>query len=221
MYTHCPYCESMALEKVVYVGDIRCGRKSVRVNGLAKMLCSDCGNESVPLEMYGENTRLIEISASESAAAVSRGLLRKLRECWGLTQREASKVFGAGESAFAKWESGQSQLSTPSALLVQCAAKFPAVMEYLSNLAAVPIGAQVPLPFHSSTDSGWRKATLLEQNADKNLDTGFRLYRFESKKAQNESSIRGSSGLLSNQWTTREVAFHGSSGIYEPLDEAA
>jgi DNA-binding XRE family transcriptional regulator len=75
-------------------------------------------------------------------------MLRNLRETWSLTQTEASKLFGAGKSAFAKWESGQSKLSTPTALLIQVAVHNSLVMPYLAKLANVELdpGNEVKKP---------------------------------------------------------------------------
>ncbi len=151
MSNACPYCGADSLREVLFSERVKAGRKTVEVQGLARLECSECGSESVPMDLYAKNATLLDEAAAASRGAVSRGTLRKLREVWGITQKQASRVFGAGESAFAKWESGQANLSTPSALLVQCAVKFPPVMAYLSKLAAVKPTAQ-PL---FATGSEW------------------------------------------------------------------
>jgi hypothetical protein len=55
-----------------------------------------------------------------------------------LTQRNASKLFGAGDSAFGKWESGQLP-SGPAALLLQSAMHVPGVIQFLASLAQVEV----------------------------------------------------------------------------------
>jgi putative zinc finger/helix-turn-helix YgiT family protein len=173
----CAFCEVGHPELVLYDETIKAGRRSVAVSGLSKLVCLECGQESVPLDVYDRNALLIESAMASSPAAVSRGLLRRLRESWGITQRDASRLFGAGSSAFGKWESGQADLSTPTALLVQCALKVPGVMQYLASLAKVDISAAEPaedLPcpgsWHSApemrspTDRGPR-LTLVSVNA--------------------------------------------------------
>lgn len=139
MDQHCPFCETGHLHEVTYTERVRAGRKTVDVAGLKKLVCENCGNDSVPMELYAANRAIVKCVLAKTPAAVSVGLLRNLRETWDVSQKEASHIFGAGHSAFAKWESGQVSMSTPSALLVQCAIKFPEVMRYLSELADIQL----------------------------------------------------------------------------------
>lgn len=106
------------------------------------MVCGHCHEETIPLEMYGHNAKLVEAALAATPAAVSRALLKTLREKFGISQRDASKMFGAGEASFAKWESGQTEMSGPAALLAQCALHVPGVMEYLANLSDVKMDSQ-------------------------------------------------------------------------------
>ena len=156
MSNTCPYCEVGHPEEVHYSEVVKAGRKSIAVQGLSKLVCSLCEGESIPLDMYERNSTLVTNAMAQSRGAVSRGLLRRLRETWNLGQREASKLFGAGPSSFAKWESGQAQLSTPSALLVQCAIKFPPVMEYLADLADVTLAPAPAALAKVDFATGWQ-----------------------------------------------------------------
>lgn len=135
----CSFCEVGELSTVVYTHALKAGRRTVHVPGLSKMVCGHCGEESVPVEMYARNAKLVEAALAATPAAVSKGLLKTLRETFEVSQRDASKMFGAGETAFAKWESGQTDMSDPAALLVQCALNVPGVMEYLAKLSNVEI----------------------------------------------------------------------------------
>lgn len=137
MLNICPFCETNGLKEVSYSERVKAGRKTLEVAGLSKMTCIECGSESIPLDMYERNAVVVQNALSQSRGAVTRGVLRHLREIWGVSQKEASAIFGAGPNSFAKWESGAGQLSTPAALLVQCALKFPPVMKYLADLANV------------------------------------------------------------------------------------
>lgn len=162
----CAFCEVGHPELFLYDETIKAGRRSVAVTGLAKLVCPECGQESVPLDVYDQNALLIESAMASSPAAVSRGLLRRLRESWGITQRDASRLFGAGSSAFGKWESGQADLSTPTALLVQCALKVPGVMKYLASLAKVDISAAIP-PDHLPRPGSWHSVTEMGSPSDR------------------------------------------------------
>ncbi|ALV08250.1 type II TA system antitoxin MqsA family protein [Roseateles depolymerans] len=142
MSLNCPFCEADALTTVTYTHAVKAGRRTVQVPGCLQMVCGHCGEAVVPLSLYDLNHKRIEAALAQTPAAVSRGLLKRLRETYDLSQREASRLFGAGEAAFAKWESGQSDMSDPAALLVQCALEVPGVVEHLAKLAGVPLQPQ-------------------------------------------------------------------------------
>lgn len=136
----CPFCEDGATKEVTFSQSVRVGRKSVVVEGLKKRVCLACQSESVPGQLHDANLDLIEAAQARVAGQVPVAALRELRERWDLSQKSASKIFGAGPSSFGKWESGQANMSTPSALLVKVALRFPQVVRYLSGLAGVPLG---------------------------------------------------------------------------------
>ncbi len=135
----CPFCEADALTTVTYTHALKAGRRTIHVPDCQQMTCGNCGESVVPLPMYDQNHQRIEAALAQTPAAVSRGLLKRLRETYDLSQRDASRLFGAGDGAFAKWESGQSDMSDPAALLVQCALHVPGVMEHLAKLAGIPL----------------------------------------------------------------------------------
>lgn len=135
----CPFCEEEAARVIEYSGKIKFGRKSVFVSGLKKVVCDHCGSESIPLEFHDKNTELIRDAASISGEIISVDILKTFREKWGLSQKDASLIFGAGVSSFGKWESRQSNISTPAALLIQVASKFPEVVSFLAKMADVDL----------------------------------------------------------------------------------
>ncbi len=141
MNNRCPFCQTGNTEVVTYSSDIKFGRRTINVTGLKKYVCTHCASESVPAQMHDENLDLILKAEEATQGAVSTGLLRLLREQWSLTQVEASKLFGAGKSSFAKWESAQTKMSTPTALLIQVASHIPEVVPYLAKLANVEIAS--------------------------------------------------------------------------------
>lgn len=130
----CPLCEEGVAREEVYSADIKVGRKTICVEGLRKSVCELCGGETVFEEQLKNNDELYQKAVSKDRGTVSVGMLRSLRDEWCLTQTEASQLFGAGANSFAKWESMQANLSTPSALLVRLAATYPEVVPYLASL---------------------------------------------------------------------------------------
>ena len=137
MTQHCPFCETGTTEVVGYTSTEKFGRKTVNVEGLLKLVCNHCHSETVSGDLHDHNLALFIAAEEGTQGGVSPGLLRTLREQWDLTQSEASKLFGAGPSSFAKWESSQTKLSMPSALLIQVASQFPEVIPYLAQLTGM------------------------------------------------------------------------------------
>jgi putative zinc finger/helix-turn-helix YgiT family protein len=136
----CPFCEVGKTEEVSFSEVLKVGRKSVLVQGLKKCVCAACGSESVPGDLHDANVDLMEMAQAQVKGLVPLSSLRALREQWDLSQKTASLLFGAGPSSFGKWESGQSNMSTPAALLIKVALQFPVVMRYLAKLAGVTLG---------------------------------------------------------------------------------
>lgn len=135
----CPFCDSSDTVVMSYAKDVKLGRRKIRIGGLRKLHCEACGSDSVPGGLHDANLALINEAAEGNRGAVTVGVLRTFRESWSLSQKDASCLFGAGKSSFAKWESGQAKLSTPSALLIQIATKFPFVVPYLAKLSGTTL----------------------------------------------------------------------------------
>jgi len=137
----CAVCRAAALQEAFYSEKTAYGRRRPSVDGLRKTVCTECGHEFVTLDQHDLNQQQIERASAEVQFAVFPGLIRDIREMWGMTQRQAAKLFGAGDGSVAKWESGRPP-SGPAALLLQCAANVPGTVEYLAKLASVPVSRQ-------------------------------------------------------------------------------
>ncbi len=139
MDTTCQFCDFAGVEEVSYEDVMSAGRKRISLSGLMKTVCPECGEEYVTEAQMAHNHALFESALAKTPEAIVVGQLRGLRDRWRLSQRAASALFGAGESAFGKWESGQLP-SGPAALLLQCSANVSGVVEYLAHLQ----GATLP-----------------------------------------------------------------------------
>lgn len=135
----CDFCDSAECHEVVYDDMVSAGRKRLALSSLKKTECLSCGESYVTEAQMEHNHGLYDAALAKTPEAVAIGQLRTLRCRWELTQRSASSLFGAGENAFAKWESGQLP-SGPAALLIQCATNVTGVIEYLAHLR----GATLP-----------------------------------------------------------------------------
>jgi putative zinc finger/helix-turn-helix YgiT family protein len=134
----CAFCNSAHTHEVTYSESFKMGRKQLEVTGMKKMVCEKCESEFVPANLMDANLQCFK-AAEASAILVSPGMLRTLREMWGLSQKEASQLFGAGASSFGKWESNQTNMSTPTALLIKSACHMPELVPYLAKLANVTL----------------------------------------------------------------------------------
>lgn len=149
----CPFCASDDVDAVSFECTIPSGRKKRVVSELQKSECRECGENFVSEIQHAFNVGLIDLAGKEQQAFVTQGLIRKFRERFGLTQRLASKLFGAGDSAVGKWEAGQLP-SGPAALLVQTAIHVPGAAQYLASLAQISFTeSHEGLKWQSSTTS--------------------------------------------------------------------
>lgn len=127
----CPFCGSSGLDEVSYDESIKLGRRRLHVEGLLKHVCTQCSMEIIDPAQQEHNSAITD-SVIAAEGVMTPGMLRTFREKWGLSQREASLIFKAGDSAFAKWESGQSNMSGPASLLVECADIFDGMLDFLA-----------------------------------------------------------------------------------------
>ncbi|MBU3649154.1 MAG: hypothetical protein FGM28_02470 [Limnohabitans sp.] len=135
---HCPLCANPCVQEM-YETNTRMGRRNYKVEKLLMWVCQSCQFEFEDEAQSAHNLSLFEQVTAEEPGAVTPGLMRKLRRIWGLTQAQASALFGAGSTSFAKWESEQTKPSRPSALLLQAAFHVPQVMQFLAKLAKVDL----------------------------------------------------------------------------------
>lgn len=148
----CPHCVDGIVSEETYAKTVKRGRRSVDVKGLKRYTCGSCAGHYVTRVQLRENNRLIEDASNEEVATcVSPADLKALRARCEFTQKAASHWFGAGSSSFAKWESGQSAMSAPAALLVRCAIDIPEVMPYLISLQSNEL-PKVNDPFPANSD---------------------------------------------------------------------
>jgi putative zinc finger/helix-turn-helix YgiT family protein len=136
---NCAYCDSADTEVVEHSEIFKIGRRQLTVAGMKKVVCNSCHSDFVPSDMFALNVQTYKDAEANATNVVSPSLLKDLRDLWQLSQKDASKIFGAGLSSFGKWESGQTNMSTPTALLIKVAYKIPEVLPVLAKLAKVEL----------------------------------------------------------------------------------
>lgn len=97
---------------------------------------------------YSHNAKLVDAAEAKRAGYTTPAMLRHFREKYCLSQREASRLIGAGKSAFGKYESGH-HLSKPCAKLIRVALFVPEAAEFLASEEGIEIDT------FSSMDDVW------------------------------------------------------------------
>nr|WP_267874054.1 type II TA system antitoxin MqsA family protein [Massilia polaris] len=138
MQIACRYCHEGKMSQEFYNETFKFGRSSLAVEGLVRFRCNHCASIMVKPSQLEHNSELIELAKSASPSFVSLGTLREFRMKYNLSQREASKLIGAGEGAFGKYESGEN-LSAPTAKLIRAALTYPEVVRLLADEANMQI----------------------------------------------------------------------------------
>lgn len=127
----CPDCETGHLVESVYADEFKHGDGVVRVDGLEGYLCDNCSVEPIyPAQMRRNHARVADAKRQADGLLTGAGV-RAIREHMGMTQAEASVVFGGGANAFSKYERGDVSQSVAMDRLLKSAAFVPGVLEFL------------------------------------------------------------------------------------------
>jgi putative zinc finger/helix-turn-helix YgiT family protein len=116
----------------VYAQNIKSGRTSLAVENLVHWHCDTCDSIMTTASQFEANAEALRAAERKSPSYVSQAMLREFREKYSLSQREAGRLIGAGDAAFAKYEAG-SRLSAPSAKLIRVALALPQVVRLLAE----------------------------------------------------------------------------------------
>jgi putative zinc finger/helix-turn-helix YgiT family protein len=128
----CRYCGEGKMVEQTFSRKIKSGRAMLSVEGLLKWQCSTCASEMTDARQFECNADSIELAEKRSSGYVTVGMLREFREQYSLSQRDASKLIGAGDGAFGKYEAG-ARLSAPTAKLIRAALAIPDVVKMLAH----------------------------------------------------------------------------------------
>jgi len=132
----CPICETATLVSNTYNGIIQHKGKELEVQNLEFSVCEICGSDPV-LAAQAKRNQLRFADARRSAdGLLSAQEIRSARKFLGLTQHEASRIFGGGLNAFSKYERGEVIQSEAMDKLIRVACQFPKAWRYMNQLAA-------------------------------------------------------------------------------------
>lgn len=134
--SECIICKSKAVsiltdyEEINYKGDM------LRVL-MEYSLCDECKREFISKDQIVRNDKAIRDVKKVHDGLFSSKEIAEARKKLGLTQEQASLVFGGGRNAFSKYERGEVSQSAAMDKLIKQALKHPMVYRDLLNLAGI------------------------------------------------------------------------------------
>ncbi|WP_166877089.1 type II TA system antitoxin MqsA family protein [Massilia mucilaginosa] len=134
----CRVCKNGTLHEVVSRRDFFPNKKQVSVE-LLESRCDACGAISIVAAQHSENLRRLAARKAEYDGQLMGEESIALRKRYGLTQQQASKIFGKGLIAFSRYENEDSYPDTSTRLLIELAIARPDVLKTLAERAGVAI----------------------------------------------------------------------------------
>ena len=134
----CPVCRKGHLEAAERVRVFEPHGKRVEVK-LQTSVCNACGETTTKASQHKENLRLLAERKVHYGDLLMGEEILALRKRYGLTQQQASKVFGKGKIAFSRYESETTYPDESTTLLLKLAMERPDVMKDLANKAEVEL----------------------------------------------------------------------------------
>lgn len=138
----CPACRSGRLHPAERMRVYQPQGKRVEVR-LQTMACDACGETTTTALQHAENLQALAARKVHYGNLLMGEEILALRKRYGLTQQQASKVFGKGKIAFSRYESETSYPDESTTLLLTLAIERPEVMRDLAERASVELLAVI------------------------------------------------------------------------------
>lgn len=136
--TVCPLCNQGRLHAAERVRVFEPHGKRIEVR-LQTMACEACGETVTSASQHVENLQALAARKAHYGNLLMGEEILALRKLYGLTQQQASKVFGKGKIAFSRYESETSFPDVSTTLLLTLAIERPEVMRDLAEKAGVEL----------------------------------------------------------------------------------
>lgn len=134
----CPVCRKGHLMAVERVRVFEPHGKRVEVK-LQTSQCDACGETTTKASQHKENLRALADRKVHYGSLLMGEEILALRKRYGLTQQQASAVFGKGKIAFSRYESETTYPDESTTLLLTLANERPEVMKNLADKAGVEL----------------------------------------------------------------------------------
>ncbi|WP_323144827.1 type II TA system antitoxin MqsA family protein [Massilia phyllosphaerae] len=134
----CRVCKEGTLQESTVVRTYHPNNQNVEVQ-LLESRCEKCGAVSVSGTQHSENLRRLAARKESYGDQLMGEEYIALRKRYGLTQRQASKIFGKGLIAFSRYENEESYPDASTRLLIELAISRPEILKTLADKAGVEI----------------------------------------------------------------------------------
>ncbi|HNU10987.1 MAG TPA: type II toxin-antitoxin system MqsA family antitoxin [Rubrivivax sp.] len=134
----CPSCREGRLHEATHERVFRPHGKAVVVQLLTSK-CDHCGAEAPSAAQHQENLRRLAARKPHYGELLMGQEILALRRKYGLTQQQASQIFGKGKIAFSRYESETTFPDESTTRLLTLAIEKPDVLRWLADRAGVDI----------------------------------------------------------------------------------
>lgn len=133
---NCPVCKSnrivlsSAQENFNY-------KKSSVLSTVEFYTCAECNEEFIPKELIIRNDKALKDAKKHFDGLLSAAEIIAIRKKLGITQEQASIIFGGGPNAFSKYERNEVIQSSSMDKLLRVTSKHKDVLNYLKELSPI------------------------------------------------------------------------------------
>lgn len=149
----CPACRQAELQPATRVREFRPHGREVRVE-LQTSQCPACGAEATSAAQHAGNLVRLKARKDQYGGLLMGEEILGLRRRYGITQQQASALFGKGKIAFSRYENETSYPDEATTRLLQLAIEKPDVIRWLAEKSGVE------LPLWNARCEGERRAKL-------------------------------------------------------------
>jgi putative zinc finger/helix-turn-helix YgiT family protein len=134
----CRGCQIGVLREVKNSIDFFPNKKPVSVDLLASK-CSHCGVTRVLSSQHNENLRRLALRKSQYKGQLMGEDYISLRMRYGLSQKQAAKIFGKSVIEFSRYENEECYPEKSTRLLIEIAMEMPTGLKKLADIAGIKI----------------------------------------------------------------------------------
>lgn len=130
----CPMCEVGQLEGRTHTATIRHNGEPLVIEGMEYCECPVCGADPVLVDQISRNECRLADAKRAAMGMLTSDEIRLIRKMLGITQREASELFGGGANSFSKYERGATLQSSAMDMLLKLLALRPDLLGLAGRL---------------------------------------------------------------------------------------